>query len=299
MKKIFGPYITELESKGNARYKDVDAVIDSKDAIDAVRGVASSYVEAGCDVATTNTFGLRKLVKAGDYRRVQTALNIQHAIVRSAIDEVVKFGRPDLFIALGPYATDSCYDHEAAPDVADSLIFHSTQLDFLKKLGGDFDAALFETISTVREAVGIAYALESREIPGYVSFVVDAEGDLLSGESVENAIREVRKVAPKWVEGFGLNCCPIEGGEKALESLNRKKAREVKIFYPNASSADPREHHDGDACDKVDRSHQILNRADDLYEIASEHPGLEVIGGCCGHDHEDLGRIVEKFRSRR
>lgn len=137
-------------------------------------------------------------------------------------------------------------------------------------------------------------ALGNFKQPGYISLIVNSEGDLLSGESVKRAIQDIDRVSGGEVLGIGLNCCPIEGGKRALEKAGDLVER-IKLFYPNASNGDPSEY---DGYCEVHKADDIEQRADQLFEVTKQYPSIEIVSGCCGHDHNDIEKIVKRFRSK-
>lgn len=283
MKVLNGPYGTVLSALGGKEFADPAAVIDNIEVMRATYNVARQYSLAGARVATTNTFGLRGKLHQGREDEYDKALSIHYGLVKEAL---IGDSGSDIYIALGPYG--DCYSPDSAPEIGEAEDFHARQLDAVLRLNGKVSAVLFETVCTVREAIGIALAAKKTGVPAIVSFVMDNCGRILSQETLNDAVAAVDRESGVNLLGFGMNCCPIEGGKVALERGNGVGNR-IKVFYPNASDKDPRELDGSETIEGVD---DIKTRVRELVKIGRKF-NLEVVGGCCGHDHDSIRNIVD------
>ncbi len=282
---LFGPFGTQLKEGG--RLLGIPDLANSASILNggfyrqAVGDVAREYAPFA-DVAATHTFDLRTLLGNGRRAEYREALKAHHAVITEVLAEVrSQTGRNlKLFISCGP--KNDCYEADQAPDAPLARDFHAEQLAVIRELPG-VDQVLFETVCAGREALGIARAARDLNVSVIISFVVDAAGKLLSGESVHDVIGAIEGEVGSHPRGYSLNCCPIAGVWNGLDDSNGYRNR-VIMAYPNASNRDPR---DLQKIDGVARVDDHLTRASELVRLSKER-GLEIVGGCCGFDENAL-----------
>ena len=290
-----GPYGTVLEE----RAKQLE-VPDLSKSVNVTQGgiyraetlaIARGYLDKGANVATTNTFGTRGLLRAAQpelYRQVVT----EHVgLVRQALEG---FHNRNLVVSLGPYG--DCYKPEDAPsDEKDARDFHSQQLAVVKDLllSAGIDAVVFETLCTGREAIGATMAAKELKIPVIPSFVVDRDAKLFSGEPLVEVLRQIDDITGSYPLGFSINCCPVSGAFQAIADSNGKRDRLI-MAYPNSSERDPRELEE---IDGVVHLHDNGSTAQQLVELVRRNASIKIIGGCCGFDHDDIGVISAAVRT--
>lgn len=210
-------------------------------------------------------------------------------------------------ILFGPYGTrlDEMSSQRGLPGLSDpvSILNGPDYRNALSELAENYlrvgalvAAAWFETVSTIEEAIGIARATAHHRTPCLISFVIDHDGNLLSGENPLDAIRAVDAATSHFPYGYGFNCCPIEGIPKALEKLGDLASR-IKALYPNASSRPQRTALEG----LSSSTGQVIGARDSdgvakyLNHLARKYR-IEIIGGCCGFGTEDVSKIVSATR---
>lgn len=269
------------EEMGISDLHDPGKVVEGGIYQHAVYDVAQRYANIA-DVATTNTFGLRRLIHSGEDGLFREAINSHHKIVRQAMTGARRWLRE--LVSLGP--VNDCYKPEDAPSTAEAKDFHGQQLSAVRGLHG-VDGALIETLGTVREGLGAALAARETGIPAILSFVIGEDGNLLSGETLREAINEIDLSTGSSLLGYSVNCCPISGAEKALAAVGKKGSR-VIAAYPNAIDCDPRKL---ESLNGIQGVQNPDSRALKLSQLVARYPSLEIIGGCCGFDHDSVGAI--------
>ena len=122
-----------------------------------------------------------------------------------------------------------------------------------------------------------------------ISFTVETDGTLPSGESLRDAIDAVDADAaaagrepPAY---FMLNCAHPSHFERVLGSLGERRAR-LRGLRANASR---RSHAELDAATELDAGNPRELGAD-YARLEADWPSLCVIGGCCGTDHRHVAR---------
>ncbi len=207
----------------------------------AVELIARGYINAGAKIPTVNAFFLRSLLTEGYIELYKEMLSLNLEALLAAFGEK-SFGR--IAICLGP-ARD-CYRPELAPDVTQARFFAKCQyelcIEVIKRFGLSISEVviLHETIGCDREALGISQAAKSLNMPLIISFIVDREGYLLNGETVESAILRIDNATSKFVEGYSLNCCSPFAFDRVVASFTNKNLISRLIgFYPNSWDANP------------------------------------------------------------
>src|SRR3954451_21846161 len=165
---------------------------------------------------------------------------------------------------------------EAAAD------YHSAQIATFADTAADMVTAL--TMTYADEAIGISRAAREAGIPAAISFTVETDGRLPSGQSLADAIELVDEDAPPAY--YMINCAHPTHFEAAL---SEPWARRIHGLRANASA---KSHAELDEAEELD-----IGDPDDLgarYAALRERlPALNVLGGCCGTDARHVTAIFE------
>lgn len=173
--------------------------------------------------------------------------------------------------------------------------YHSRQITALAEGGADMVTAV--TMTYVEEAVGITQAAAEVDVPVVVGFTVETDGRLPSGTTLAEAITEVDAVtdgAPAW---YMVNCAHPShffgalqaGANGATNGTGSGWLGRVKAIRANASTMS---HAELDEAPELDRG-DPLALADDYVALQALLPDLRVFGGCCGTDHDHIGRLCD------
>lgn len=274
--RLFGPYGSELARMGVSGDQVRGATVE----------IAISYLEAGANVATLNTFGGRRDLRAGDEKSFASQVREQRGVVLEAIEGAHKPVR-EIVASFGPYG--DCYRPEEAPSTwQEARDFHLLQAAAASTFGA---RPWYETFTTAKEAIGAAKASEQFGLRPTISWVLNQQGTLLTGQTVRDAIREVDAAAPGVVRGFGLNCCPAHAVQAAFAQAG-ESARRIEAIYPNAFDGNPWE---AEASGGFHGVVDAKKTAADLVELAQRH-GVEIVGGCCGYTPCDVREISDRAR---
>ncbi|WP_013627883.1 homocysteine S-methyltransferase family protein [Rubinisphaera brasiliensis] len=169
---------------------------------------------------------------------------------------------------------------------AEAADYHSQQIRLLGEAGVDCIAAL--TMTTSNEAAGVALAAQQAEIPVIISFTVETDGRMPSGETLGEAIQSVDEAAPGAVAYYGINCAHPTHFRNELEKGAGWRAR-IGALWANASTMS---HAELDNCTELD-SGDPDDLAERYRQLKALLPGLRVFGGCCGTDIRHVSRICE------
>lgn len=153
---------------------------------------------------------------------------------------------------------------------------HAMQVESLARAGASMVTAM--TMTYAAEAIGIAGAASAAGLPCVVSFTVETDGRLPSGQSLEDAIYDVEQLEtpPLW---YMVNCAHPDHFASLFDPA-QDWTRRIGGIRANASRAS---HAELDAMTSLDAGDpQDFGAA--YGALARSLPNLRVIGGCCGTD---------------
>ena len=159
-----------------------------------VKKVHKSYLDAGCDIITTNTFGANSLKFQNVDEIITNAVNI----VKSAISEC---GRK-AYTALDVGPLGKLLKPSGDLPFEDAYNLFKEQVVSGEKAGADL--VLIETMGDLYEIkAAVLAAKENTKLPIFVSMIFDKKGTLLTGADVKTAIVTLEALG---IDGIGLNC---------------------------------------------------------------------------------------------
>lgn len=176
------------------------------------------------------------------------------------------------------YRPESLMTPEEARD------YHLPQMRSFAEAGVDMVSAL--TMTHVGEAAGIALAAREVGLPVVISFTVETDGCLPSGQTLGEAIAETDALTDNAPAYYMVNCAHPDHFRKDLEAGAAWMQR-VRGIRANASR---QSHAELDAATALDDGDPVELGAD-YAELAARHPQITVLGGCCGTDHRHIDAI--------
>lgn len=223
---------------------------------------------------------------ARDLERVNSAAIEFMAELRR--DHVGAVGHILVSGSIGPRHDGYSASSEPHPDTA--FDYHRPQLAAFA--AGAADLATAYTITHVGEAIGIVRAARAEELPIAVSFTVDADGRLLSGIGLADAITAVDEAAPP--DYFLVNCAHPSHIALALGSEPADWTRRIVGVRANASTAG---HADLDAAiERDDGTPREFAAAQ--ADLVDRLPHLSILGGCCGTDERHIDAMAREMARR-
>ncbi|MEB3166745.1 MAG: homocysteine S-methyltransferase family protein [Cyanobacteriota bacterium] len=184
---------------------------------------------------------------------------------------------------IGPRGDGYEADQQLDADAAEA--FHRWQIAVLSQAGVDLVSAF--TISAAAEAVGIVRAARHEGVPVVISFTVETDGRLPSGQPLGEAIEQVDAESGAAAAYFMVNCAHPSHLSETLQEGGRWRER-IGGLRVNASR---RSHAELDEAESLD--------AGDPEELGAEFsrlrerlPSLAVLGGCCGTDRRHVQAIA-------
>jgi 5-methyltetrahydrofolate--homocysteine methyltransferase len=258
---------------------------------DVVRDIHRSYLAAGADVVTTNTFTATTIGQA-DYALEPYAFEMSVEGARLAREAAGEVDRPswvagsigplNVSLSLSPKVDDPTYRSATFDQVREA---YAEQMRGLVE--GGVDMLLIETIFDTLNAKAALVAAKdvAPELPLWISFTaVDRSGRNLSGQTVEAFWTSVEHADPLIV---GVNCSL---GATEMRPFVEDLARVATTYtgcYPNAGLPNQFGEHDEQPGD----TSRVLG------EFARD--GLvNVVGGCCGTTTDHIKAIADVSRGQ-
>lgn len=163
--------------------------------------------------------------------------------------------------------------------------YHADQIAVFEDTAADMVTAI--TMNYVEEALGITRAARRAGMPVVISFTVETDGRLPTGQALRAAIEQVDAETSSYPSYYMLNCAhpthfadvlvadqPWSNRIRGLRANASRKSHAELNESPELDIGDPTE---------LGRQHAQLRR---------RHPQLNVMGGCCGTDHRHIEQIA-------
>jgi len=183
---------------------------------------------------------------------------------------------------LGPQ--DDGYNPKELMSVDEARAYHVQQVDWFKEFGADMVSAI--TMTYVDEALGIALAAKDAGMPSVISFTVETDGHLPSGQSLDEAIGQVDAETENAPAYYMINCAHPSHFEHVLEDAGWM--RRVRGIRANASRCS---HAELDEAEELDDGNP-QEFGQDYARLRDRFPWLNVFGGCCGTDHRHIAEVA-------
>lgn len=223
--------------------------------------------------------------KLGYSRQELAAANGQAVALMAELRAEFETARSPMVIsgAIGPRGDG--YNPDRLMSAPEALDYHAEQIATLRDTQADMVTAF--TLNYVNEGIGVALAAKQAGMPAVISFTVETDGRLPTGETIKEAITAVDAASGAAPVYYMINCAhpthfrdALKAGEPWLDRIGGLRA--------NASR---RSHAELDTATELD--------AGDPREFGALHaelrrllPRATVLGGCCGTDHRHVENIA-------
>ena len=191
---------------------------------------------------------------------------------------------------IGPQ--DDGYSPETTLSADEARDYHSTQIGTFADTSADMVSAL--TLTYADEAVGIARAAQQARLPSVISFTLETDGRLPSGQGLGEAIEQVDAETDSAPAYYMLNCAHPTHFEDAIEGGAAWTTR-IRGLRANASTKSHAELDESEELDEGD--------PDDLgpryAALRDRLPRLNILGGCCGTDHRHVCAVRDAWSESR
>jgi homocysteine S-methyltransferase len=193
---------------------------------------------------------------------------------------------PDIVISgcIGPRGDG--YDPGQIMEVAEAQEYHLQQGQTLHAAGAEMLSAI--TMTNVPEAIGMTLMARDLGADVAISFTVETDGRLPTGDSLQMAIDAVDAATGGYAAYYMLNCAHPTHFALALED-NADWTKRICGVRANASRCS---HAELDAMTELDKG-DIAELAEFYSELRARFPHINVLGGCCGTDLAHVTAIAE------
>lgn len=184
------------------------------------------------------------------------------------------------------------YDPGQVMTISEAHAYHRHQARVMADAGAEMIAAI--TMTNVNEAVGVARAAQDVGLPVAISFTVETDGRLPTGDTLAEAVQAVDQETGGYPAYFMINCAHPDHFASALDAPS-DWVRRVRGVRANASRC----------------SHDELNAMTELdagdptelgqlhHDLRQAQPQITVLGGCCGTDIRHVTAIAEACAGQR
>lgn len=163
--------------------------------------------------------------------------------------------------------------------------YHARQVEVFAQTEADLVTAT--TMTYTAEAIGITRAARAVGLPAVISFTVETDGRLPSGQPLGAAITEVDRATDAGPAYYMVNCAHpthfvsvLDTGAEWCARIGGLRANASRRSHAELDGSDVLD--DGDP-EKFGREHAAL-----LHLV----PSLSVLGGCCGTDERHVRAIA-------
>ena len=203
-----------------------------------------------------------------------------------AARERARFGPPVVLEApVGPRG--DAYAPSSVMSAGEAEQYHSAQMRTLSDTAVDLVTAL--TFTYAEEAIGLVRAARAAGLPVAVSFTVETDGRLPSGQTLRAAIEQVDAETDGAPVHYMINCAHPTHFAGALDDgawVERDRGLRANASTLSHAELDEAEElDDGDPADLAAR-HLALRGA---------LPSLTILGGCCGTDIRHVTSICDAW----
>jgi S-methylmethionine-dependent homocysteine/selenocysteine methylase len=212
---------------------------------------------------------------AANRKAIELMLEIREAFETPATPIVISG-------VLGPRGAG--YSPGSRMSATEARDYHAAQIETFAATEADMVAVY--TMNYIEEAIGVAAAASESGMPVAVSFTLETDGRLPSGDTLARAIERTDEETNGAAAYYMINCAHPTHFQQVLEP-GAPWTRRLRGLRANASR----------------RSHAELDESPDLDagdpdELGGQYRALKpllsqlcVVGGCCGTDHRHVASI--------
>jgi S-methylmethionine-dependent homocysteine/selenocysteine methylase len=199
--------------------------------------------------------------------------------------------RRDLETERSPMVISGCigprgdgYRPEAVMSPQEAQAYHQAQVRALA--GADADLVTAITMTNSNEAIGVARAARAEGMPFVISFTVETDGRLPTGEHLADAITAVDDATAGAPAYFMINCAHPTHFDRELVADTPWVSR-IRGVRANASRCSHAQLDEATVLDDGDP----VELGGEYRELRARLGHLNVLGGCCGTDHRHIEQI--------
>lgn len=244
---------------------------------DIIQQIHGKYVDAGCDIITTNTFGANS-------NKLLNSLYSVKDVIQAAVTNAKKVSQGrKVALDIGPLGMLM----EPSGPMSFEQAYELFREQVLAGTEAKVDLIIIETISDIYEAkAAILAAKENSNLPVICTMTLGQDGRTFTGTDILTMVNVLQGLG---VEALGLNCSL--GPDEMYNHV--KKVLEYSsvpvIVQPNAGLPKIR---NGQTVYDITAGY-FAQRLCDMVDM-----GVRIVGGCCGTDERFIKELAEKVKNK-
>ena len=177
------------------------------------------------------------------------------------------------------------YVPDRAMSAQEAEVYHREQVETFAGSAVDMVCAI--TMNYVEEAVGIARAAKRADTPVAISFTVETDGKLPTGQPLKEALEQVDNATSGYPSYYMINCAHPTHFDRVLAEGEPwvKRIHGLRANASRMSHAELNEAPELDAGNAAELGRQYA-------DLKRRFGHLNVMGGCCGTDHRHIEQIA-------
>lgn len=176
------------------------------------------------------------------------------------------------------------YRIDAKMTVKEACAYHAYQVQTFADTEADFVSGF--TMNYTEEAIGIILACELADVPAMISFTVETDGKMASGETMKEAVEKMDAATGAYASYYMINCAHPTHFDHAIAAGESWLTR-IKGLRANSSA---KSHAELDESTELDDGNPVELGAQ-YRALRRKIPGMTVLGGCCGTDIRHVEQI--------
>lgn len=174
------------------------------------------------------------------------------------------------------------YDPGQVMSPAEADTYHTAQIRSFGEAGADMVTAI--TMTNANEATGVTRAAQKCGLAVAISFTLETDGRLPTGQTLNDAIAEVDGATGQGPAYYMINCAHPTHFDGVLSGAWAARVRGLRANASKLSHQELNEAPDLDDGDPVELAGQYC-------DLLRQQPQINVLGGCCGTDHRHVEQI--------
>jgi S-methylmethionine-dependent homocysteine/selenocysteine methylase len=183
---------------------------------------------------------------------------------------------------IGPEGDGYAPETMLTPDEAER--YHAVQVGTFADTAADLVTAI--TMTYAEEAIGVTRAAAAVGLPAVISFTLETDGRLPSGQALGGAIQQVDDATESAPAYYMINCAHPTHFDGAVAG-GQPWVRRIGGLRTNASTRSHAELDEAEELDEGDPADSAKRHA----ALKTRLPAVNVLGGCCGTDHRHVDAI--------
>lgn len=177
------------------------------------------------------------------------------------------------------------YVPDGAMSEQEAEAYHREQIEVFAGSAADMVCAI--TMNYAEESVGITRAAQQANMPVAISFTVETDGKLPTGQTLKAAIEQVDQATSDYPCYYMINCAHPTHFDKVLAE-GEPWVERIRGLRANASRMSHAELNESSELDTGNPTELALEYA----QLQRRLRQLNVMGGCCGTDNRHIEQIA-------